>query len=371
VFRPHQAGSDARRGRGDSRLGVETASFDQIQAAAGPQAEPPVSVAISAPATPAASDTPPPKKSKNAPPPAANTPGGFQRADVNASQSDAAKQSNAAAAANGNTPASDDLTKSASDGFLVNGTSNNGAASPFATNPAFGNNRLGNRGLYNGGIGFILDNSTTDARPYSITGQDTPRPEYNKFTGNANLIGPLKIRHWFVTPPNFYIGYQWLRNRVANTTPGLMPTPAQTMGDFSTLSTMIIDPTTGLAFPNNMIPSNRIVTQAMDLLKLYPAPNFPGTQYNYQLALVNPTHQDSLNSRSEQDHQSQESDLGSIRVSEHAPRDDQPARFYRHHRFARAYHECLLASLLHQPLVFDVWVHLQPLRDDAHSQLCV
>jgi hypothetical protein len=271
--------------------------YDQIQAAAGPQPEAPVSVAISAPATPAASDAPPPKKLKNAPPPAANTPGGFQRTDVNASQSDAARQSNAAAAANGNTPASDDLTKSASDGFLVNGTSNNGAASPFATNPAFGNNRMGNRGLYNGGIGFILDNSTTDARPYSITGQDTPRPEYNKFTGNANLIGPLKIRHWFVTPPNFYIGYQWLRNRVANTTPGLMPTPAQTMGNFSTLSTMIIDPTTGLAFPNNTIPSNRIVTQAMDLLKLYPSPNFPGTQYNYQLALVNPTHSDSLNSR--------------------------------------------------------------------------
>ena len=34
--------------------------FDQIKAAAGPQQEPPVSVAISAPATPAASDAPPP-----------------------------------------------------------------------------------------------------------------------------------------------------------------------------------------------------------------------------------------------------------------------------------------------------------------------
>jgi len=274
--------------------------LDEIKAAAGPQQESPVSVAINAPAAnPASNDAPPAKKSKNAPPPAANTPGGFQRTAVNASQTDAAKQSNAAAAAaaNGNTAANEDLSKSASDGLLVNGTSNNGASSPFATNPAFGNNRMGMKGLYNGGIGFILDNSSFDARPYSITGQDTPRPEYNKFTGMASLQGPLKIKHWFVTPPNFFIGYQWLRNRIANTTPGLMPTQAERNGDFSASSTKIIDPSTMLPFPGNVIPLNLLAYQATKLVSLFPLPNFAGTQYNYQLPLVNPTHEDSLNSR--------------------------------------------------------------------------
>src|SRR5580698_3473980 len=270
--------------------------LDQIKAAAGPQAESPVSVTMNAPA--ANTETPAPvKKSKNTPPPAANTPGGFQRAAVNASQSDAAKQSNAAAAASGGGAGNDELNRNAADGFLVNGTSNNGASSPFATNPAFGNNRQGLKGLYNGGIGIILDNSTLDARPYSITGQDTPRPEYNKFTGNATLGGPLKIKHLFVNPPNFFIQYAWTRNRVANTTPGLMPTLAQRSGDFSSLPTPIIDPTNGLAFPGNMIPSYRISPQASSLLNLYPLPNSTGSLYNYQLALISPTHQDGLNSR--------------------------------------------------------------------------
>jgi len=274
--------------------------LDEIKAAAGPQQESPVSVAINTPvAKPTVSEAPPAKKSKNALPPAANTPGGFQRTDVNASQSDAAKQSNAAAtaAANGNTSANEDLSKSASDGFLVNGTSNNGASSPFATNPAFGNNRMGMKGLYNGGIGIILDNSTLDARPYSITGQDTPRPVYSKFTGTASLQGPLKIKHWFVTPPNFFISYQWLRNKIANTTPGLMPTPAERMGNFSALSTPIIDPLTMMPFQGNVIPLGRLVYQASKLVSLFPVPNSSGTQYNYQLPLVNPTHQDGLNSR--------------------------------------------------------------------------
>ncbi len=43
-------------------------------------------------------------------------------------------------------------TAPASDGFLINGSQNNGAASPFAQLAAFGNNRNGGNGLYNGGI---------------------------------------------------------------------------------------------------------------------------------------------------------------------------------------------------------------------------
>ena len=45
----------------------------------------------------------------------------------------------------------------ASDGLLINGSTNNGASSPFAQFPAFGNDRSGRRGLYNGGLGIIGD----------------------------------------------------------------------------------------------------------------------------------------------------------------------------------------------------------------------
>jgi hypothetical protein len=275
-------------------------ALDQIKAQAGPQPEPArVSVANNAPAATSAAESAeaakPAKKSKKNTPPPANTAGGFQRANVNASNSDAAKQSNAtaAAAATDNTAANDDLSKRAADGFLVNGTANNGASSPFATNPAFGNNRIGLRSLYNGSLGFTLDNSALDARTYSITGQDTPKPETTRFTGLAQFGGPLRIPHLIRNGPNFVLLYQWVRNRTSNSTPGLMPTVAQRSGDFSQATAPIIDPTTGLPFPGNIIPQNRISPQAMSLLNLYPLPNFSG-KYNYQIPLVTPTHQDNM-----------------------------------------------------------------------------
>ena len=91
----------------------------------------------------------------------------------------------------------EDLNQQASDGFLINGSVNNGAASPFAQLAAFGNNRNGAKGLYNGGIGVILDNSAFDARPFSLTGQNTPKASYNRITGVATLGGPLRIPHLF------------------------------------------------------------------------------------------------------------------------------------------------------------------------------
>lgn len=275
--------------------------IEEIKAQSGPSAPSPVSVAINAPAAAAAPESTEAQKTakkpkKNAPTPQ-NTPGGFQRADVKASNSDAAKQSNANAAAAAAAPdaaaGNDDLSKRAADGFLVNGTANNGASSPFATNPAFGNNRNGLRSLYNGSLGFTLDNSVLDARSYSITGQDTAKPQTNRFTGLAQFGGPMKIPHLIRNGPNFVLLYQWVRNRTSNSQPGLMPTVAQRSGDLSSVTTPIIDPLTGLAFPGNIIPQTRISPQAMSLLNLYPLPNFSG-KYNYQLPLVTPTHQDNM-----------------------------------------------------------------------------
>jgi hypothetical protein len=188
--------------------------------------------------------------------------------------------------------------QSPDDGFLINGSVNNGAASPFAQFPAFGNNRRGRKGLYTGGIGMTLDNSALDAQPFSLTGQNTPKPSYNRLTGMAVLGGPLKIPHLMPNGPNFFVGYQWTRNRNVTTTPGLMPTAGERNGNLSELPTPVIDPATGTAFPGNMIPQNRISPQAKALLNLYPLPNFGGsTRYNYQVPLVSPTHQDALESR--------------------------------------------------------------------------
>ncbi len=195
-------------------------------------------------------------------------------------------------------PARDEMAQRAADGLLINGSVNNGASSPFALFPAFGNNRNGSRSLYNGGLGVFDDNSIWDARPFSITGQNTPKPGYNHFTGTAYFGGPLKIPHLLNNGPNFFVNYSWTRNRTDNIGTALVPTAAQRMGDLSSVITPIVDPLTGAPFAGNIIPSSRISPQAQALLNLYPLPNFPGNgAYNYQVPLVGNTHQDSLNSR--------------------------------------------------------------------------
>ncbi len=197
-----------------------------------------------------------------------------------------------------NSAKTEDESAGASDGLLINGSSNNGAASPFAQFPAFGNNRSGGHGLYNGSIGIMGDDSALDARSFSLTGQDTPKPAYSRITGVVTLGGPLKIPHLLKNGPVFFAGYQWTRNRDATATPGLMPTLGQRSGDLSQSPSAILDPATGLPFSGNVISQSRLSPQALSLLSFYPLPNFAGgARYNYQIPIVSATHQDALQSR--------------------------------------------------------------------------
>jgi len=198
-------------------------------------------------------------------------------------------------------PATDEASSRAADGFLINGNSNNGASSPFALNPAFGNNRRGGRSLYNGNVALNIGNSSFNAQSFSLTGQNTQKPQTSQLTGSLNFGGPIKIPKLIPrNGPNFTVNYQGTRSRIGNTQTGLMPTDAQRAGNFSYLTTPIIDPSTGLAFPTNQIPLARFSPQALSLLALYPRPNFTNTgtsPYNYQIPIINITHSDSLSVR--------------------------------------------------------------------------
>ncbi|HEY3104866.1 MAG TPA: hypothetical protein VGJ69_14870, partial [Pyrinomonadaceae bacterium] len=254
--------------------------------------------------------TPAPAASSNTKPTAAppRQQTGFQRTEVNASGSaDSATAANDPPLQSGAFAnlSQEDLNQRAADGFLINGTVNNGAASPFAQFAAFGNNRRGGRPLYTGSAGIAIDNSALDARSYSLTGQNTPKPAYNHFTGSFNVGGPMKIPHLIQNnAPTFYFGYQRMQNRNANTISGRMPTSVERLGDFSqTLNPLgqavqVIDPLTGVPFAGNVIPPGRISPQARSLLDLFPLPNFDDTaRYNYQIPIVDGTHQDSVQGR--------------------------------------------------------------------------
>src|SRR5262249_53596133 len=95
-----------------------------------------------------------------------------------------------------------ELVRKAADGFLINGSVNNGAASPFSQSNAFGNFRHNSNSRYNGNIGLTFDNSAFDARQYSLTGQDTPKPSYSRFQGMLSFGGPIRIPRLLKNGPN-------------------------------------------------------------------------------------------------------------------------------------------------------------------------
>src|SRR5262249_14894928 len=114
--------------------------FDEIKASAW-LPSPPAS-------TPQAASAPPVhKKLKsrgNLPPPTpANTLSGFQRTEVNASAETPKPE------AENSSAFSSEMNQASSDGFLINGSVNNGLALPWAQPAAFGNYRKGPRSLYN------------------------------------------------------------------------------------------------------------------------------------------------------------------------------------------------------------------------------
>lgn len=195
----------------------------------------------------------------------------------------------------------DDQSQRPSDGLLVNGSSNNASTSKYSLDQAFGNSRSGTKSLYTGGLAIVIDNSALDARPYSLSGLNSPKNTYNRITGIATLGGPIRIPHLLRHGPNLFLAYEWTRDRIATTEAGLVPTAAERTGDLADVldalghPVTILNPTTGLPFPGNVVP---VSPQSRALLGLYPLPNITGaTGYNYQIPVLNSTHQDQLLSR--------------------------------------------------------------------------
>jgi hypothetical protein len=261
---------------------------------------PPVVQPAAAPSAPVASGktATAPKPSRTPPPPAGS---GFQRAGVTASAGAPP------AASEARTPAEEpgaDVAQGAAQGFLVNGSVNNGAASPFAQLAAFGNNRRGVRSLYNFGVAAILDNSAWDSRPFSFSSQNTEKPGYNDVQIAGTFGGPLRIPRVLRNGPNLVVNYQRTSDHTANTVPALMPTARERAGDLSLTRdafgrpVQLVDPSTGRPFAGNVIPADRISPQAAALLRYYPFPNLDAAGgYNFQTPIVTAVRQDNIQTR--------------------------------------------------------------------------
>ena len=118
------------------------------------------------------------------------------------------------------------------------------------------------------------DYNSGDLNARDFFGTAAPFRVYNNF--DASIGGPVRKDKTF-----FFITYEGSREGASVNVTGNTPLPAWRSGNFSGLSTPIIDPLSGAQFPGNMIPASRISSvsqKAEDFF--YPQPNYgpPGLQ---------------------------------------------------------------------------------------------
>ena len=125
------------------------------------------------------------------------------------------------------------------------------------------------------GSGFEFHrNDAFDANNFFNNRAGRGKPEFKQNQFGGTIGGPV-----FKDKTFFFTDYQGHRETQGMTVLSTVPSMAMRAGDFSELTRVIYDPTTGVPFPGNAIPDGRIDTVARNILtQLYPEPNTAGTR---------------------------------------------------------------------------------------------
>jgi hypothetical protein len=118
---------------------------------------------------------------------------------------------------------------------------------------------------FHGSAFEYLRNDSLDANNYFNNSRSVARPDlkYNDFGGT--LGGPIVKDKLF-----FFAGVEWKQiDRFSNPSLQTLPTTLMRSGNFSQISTVIKDPVTGLPFPGNIIPPERITPDGQAIANLY------------------------------------------------------------------------------------------------------
>src|SRR3954447_12651772 len=152
---------------------------------------------------------------------------------------------------------------------------------------------------FHGTAYYYNRNEAFNANDFFNNRQGIARQRYRFNTAGGNIGGPIYIPNHFNTDKQklfFFFSMEDLPNQRPNAVSNFtMPTELERKGDFSkslrNAATLypLKDPTTGLAFPGNVIPSTRIDPNSANLLSVFPLPNVTETNitkfaYNYQIA---------------------------------------------------------------------------------------
>jgi hypothetical protein len=134
-----------------------------------------------------------------------------------------------------------------------------------------------------GNIYEFVRNDAFDAKGYFA--EQVEPLEQNQFGGTMG--GPVKRDRAF-----FFGYYEGLRNRQGVTTSASVPTAAERRGDFSAMTTPLLNLAAGgVPFPGNQIPSAAINPVALNVLNLYPLGNVSPSIYRETLVGTNSINQ--------------------------------------------------------------------------------
>jgi len=131
-----------------------------------------------------------------------------------------------------------------------------------------------------GNLFEFIRNSALDARNFFTLPGKIPPLQRNQF--GATLGGPVYIPKVYRGQGHtfFFFSYEGLRLRQGATRAASVPAPAMVGGDFSSLlsdlrPSLVLDPQTRSAFPNNAIPPGRIDRRGGAIARFFPMPNNP------------------------------------------------------------------------------------------------
>jgi hypothetical protein len=152
-----------------------------------------------------------------------------------------------------------------------------------------------------------IRNEALNANTFFNNLNNVRKPEYRYLTNGFNLGGPVIIPR--LAPRSagrVFFFYSLELGRIVAPQPlveATVPTALERMGNFSQSDTVggvlipIIDPTTGVQFPGNIVPTNRINSSGQGILNVFPLPNatniaITNRNYNYTLQenLLEPRH---------------------------------------------------------------------------------
>lgn len=177
-------------------------------------------------------------------------------------------------------------------------------AGPAGRGGAPGDFAIGGRGrgqrLFQFTSNYSFSGSALNSDPYQLRpGSAVTNRPYNRQNFGATVGGPVII-------PGVYNGTRrtnftatYAGNRGANLFDqyATVPTAAQRAGDFSALSSPVINPATGQPFPNNQIPQSAMHPGSQALLQFVPLPNLDGTSRNYHTVTTTDSKSDAITLR--------------------------------------------------------------------------